>query len=108
MKYLLVFTAFLMLTACENGNEMENAAESTSSAMDAGDAAMDEEAPAAIDEVVAEVMDAGDAAMADMTETMHSAMDDAIGTAAELEEAAMGSDDGAKMEMEQPKKWPRE
>ena len=46
--------------------------------------------------------------MTDMTETMDSVMDDAIGTAAELEDAAMGSDEGANMEMEQAKKSPSE
>tara|TARA_B100000809_G_scaffold52909_1_gene48290 strand:- start:135 stop:452 length:318 start_codon:yes stop_codon:yes gene_type:complete len=100
MKYLLVFAAVLVLTACEKDNATENAAEDTSSAIETSGETMS----TAIDEELPEVMDAGDATMADMAKMMGSTIDDAKSAVAELEQATMESDEDARMKMEQAKK----
>ena len=96
MKYLLVLAAVLMLAACGKDSEMDNAAEDTGSAMESNGESMS----GAMDEA----MDAGDATMADMAESMGSTIDDAKGAAAELEKAAMESNEDAEMKMEEAKK----
>ena len=100
MKYLLVFAAVLVLTACEKDNATENAPEDTSSAIETSGETMS----TAIDEALPEVMDAGDATMADVVKMMGSTIDDAKSAVAELEKATMESDEDARMKMEQAKK----